>query len=203
MEVCCLIKQIISNFVMQLCSILILYKHVYVVVNFNVQKLLKLQILWTGGVYSFHLYLQLTVYSQQQTELASSRLCHVHGHFLYGGGRNRPFAGAATECLSDRLPCDRAPIETQCPWRPSAHDTECPVRLSIMECPLFFFLIQGYPLLKLYFVLFLLRRVHPSQTLFCFDFIKRGVIIGQVRLGQVHRPTIVFLPLLFRCWAEG
>ena len=38
----------------------------------------------------------------------------------------------------------------------------------------------------------------PSQTVFCFDF-----IIGQVMLGQVHLPTIVFLPLLLRCWAEG
>ena len=36
-------------------------------------------------------------------------------------------------------------------------------------------------------VLFLLRRVPPSQTLFCFDFIKRGgVIIGQVGLGHVQ-----------------
>ena len=42
-------------------------------------------------------------------------------------------------------------------------------------------------------------------SLLCFNFINRGggVIIGQVRLGQVHRPTIVFLPLLFKCWAEG
>ena len=41
----------------------------------------------------------------------------------------------------------------------------------------------------------LLRRVPPSQTLLDFDFIKRGGgIITHFRLGQVHRPTIVFLP---------
>ena len=38
---------------------------------------------------------------------------------------------------------------------------------------------------------------------FFLVYIMGGVIIGQVRLGQVHRPTIVFLPLLFRFWAEG
>jgi hypothetical protein len=31
-----------------------------------------------------------------------------------------------------------------------------------------------------------------------FILLSGGVIIGQVRLGQVHRPKIVFLPLLFR-----
>ena len=50
----------------------------------------------------------------------------------------------ATECPATECPGDRVPLATKCPWRPSD------------QC------------------LFVLRRVPPSQTLFCFDFIKRG-----------------------------
>ena len=44
-----------------------------------------------------------------------------------------------------------------------------------------------------------------SGQVYCVLILLRGggVIISQVRLGQVHRPIIVFLPLLFKCWAEG
>jgi hypothetical protein len=44
--------------------------------------------------------------------------------------------------------------------------------------------------------------IQASPFLFIFNFFVvfnlRGVIIGHVRLGQVHCPTIVFLPLILR-----
>ena len=50
----------------------------------------------------------------------------------------------ATECPAPEC------LATECPWRPSAHGERVPLGPNL------------HP------------RVPPSQTLFCFDFIKRG-----------------------------